>query len=221
VPGITYLLIALNVLVYLATSLSPGGSLVSSQGRLFTDWVMQPAIVLSRHEYYRLLTAAFLHLSPLHILLNMWALYVVGSALEPVMGRLRFLVTYLTSALGGSVAVLVFGAASASVAGASGAIFGLFAAALVLSKLTGIFAFRPLLITVAINFVFTFSIPGISELGHIGGFVTGLVMMLALLGWTITPERPHRWTDSARSARGQVLSVTAILVVLLVTTATR
>jgi membrane associated rhomboid family serine protease len=210
-PIVTYVLIGLNVLTYLATSLGQGGSFVSSQGRLFYDWETVPVLIESNHEYYRLLTGAFLHVSPLHIILNMWALYIVGIALEPVMGRWRYLSAYLLSALGGSVAVLVFGAPDGAVAGASGAIFGLFGAALVLSKFVGVFAFRPLMITVVVNFVFTFSIAGISKLGHIGGFLTGLVVMVALLGWTLPPSKTQKWTTSARSVRGQVISLSAML----------
>ncbi|MEO7262178.1 MAG: rhomboid family intramembrane serine protease, partial [Jatrophihabitantaceae bacterium] len=94
------------------------------------------------------------------------------------------------------------------VVGASGAIFGLFAAALVLSRVVG-FNTRALVITIGINFVFTFSVPGISKLGHIGGFVLGGLASLALLGWTL---RRQPLTDRLRTI--QVASLAGLLAVL-------
>lgn len=184
-PYVTWSLIALNVIVYLVTGLGPGANLVNNTGtKLFSDWAMVPALVGYEHDYARLITSAFLHNGPLHILLNMWALYVLGPALERVLGWWRFLAVYALSALGGSVAILVFGNLSQPVVGASGAIFGLFGAALVLSRIVG-FDTRSLLITLGINAVFTFSVPGISKLGHIGGFAVGALATLALLGWSL------------------------------------
>lgn len=184
-PLVSYLLIGLNVLVYLVTAFSAGGTLIDNTGgTLFGDWELAPILVGYNHEYLRLVTAAFLHYGPLHILLNMFALYMIGPPLEKVLGWWRFLVVYLLAALGGSVAILLLGDLRQPVVGASGAIFGLFAAALVLSRSVG-FDTRSLLITIGINFIFTFSVPGISKLGHIGGFVVGGLATLALLGWSL------------------------------------
>jgi len=188
-PYVTWTLIALNAILYLATALGQGGSLVDNTNtQLFRDWELVPNIVGYQHDYLRLVTAAFLHLGPLHIFLNMFALYMIGPALERVMGWWRYLAVYLLAALGGSVAILLLGDVRQPVVGASGAIFGLFAAALVLSRTVG-FNTRALVITIGINFVFTFSVPGISKLGHVGGFVLGGLATLALLGWSLQRGR--------------------------------
>jgi hypothetical protein len=99
--------------------------------------------------------------------------------------------------------------------GASGAIFGLFAAALVLSRVVG-FDSRALLITVGINFIFTFSVPGISKLGHVGGFLVGGLATFALLGW-----RLQRRPLSAQLQRMQVVSLAGIAAVLVAVAAWR
>ncbi len=209
-PLVTYGLIGLNVLFYLLTAVSPGGTFANnSHGRLFTDWVLWPRLVGQDHDYLRLITAAFLHYGPIHILLNMAALYMIGPALEKVLGWWRFLTVYLLAALGGSVLCLLFDSVDSGVAGASGAIFGLFAAALVLSKSVG-FNSTSLWITIGINFVFTFSVPGISKLGHIGGFLVGGLAALAMLGWSLK-RRPV--SPQLRST--QLVSVAGMLVVLI------
>ena len=182
VPLVSYSLIALNVLIYLITAVSPGGTLVQNYGsRLFADWELAPVLVGVDHDYQRLITAAFLHYGPIHLLLNMLALYMVGPALEQVLGWWRFLAVYLLAALGGSVAILVLGDERLPVVGASGAIFGLFAAAVVLARRVG-FNSTALWITIGINFVYTFSVSNISKLGHVGGFVLGGLAALVLVG---------------------------------------
>jgi membrane associated rhomboid family serine protease len=122
-------------------------------------------------EYYRLITSMFLHYGLLHLAMNMWALWVLGRTLEAVLGPLRYLGLYLISGLGGSVSVYLFANPHAPTAGASGAIFGLFAALFVVLKRLGrdTSSVIPILvINLAISFV-----PGISLAAHLGGFVTG------------------------------------------------
>ena len=129
-------------------------------------------------EYYRLITNMFLHYGVLHLLLNMWALWVLGRELEARLGPGRFLTLYLLSGLGGGVAAYLF-APEAQAAGASGAIYGLFAALFVV--------FRRLnrdtsaIITVlVINLIFSFSVSSISLEAHLGGLVTGAIVGVAL-----------------------------------------
>jgi membrane associated rhomboid family serine protease len=129
-------------------------------------------------EYYRLFASMFLHYGLLHLAFNMWALWVLGRELEARLGPGRFLSLYLLSGLGGSVAAYLFTPA-AQTAGASGAVYGLFAALFVV--------FRRLnrdtssIITVlVINLVFSFSVPGISWAGHLGGLATGAVVGAAI-----------------------------------------
>lgn len=197
-PVVSYCLIGLNVLAYLAMGLSTGGTLSRDQGsQLFADWVLLPYSVGHHHEYYRLLTAAFTHIGPLHLAMNMFALYVMGPGLERLLGWWRFLAVYLLAAIGGSVAILFFD--SRGGAGASGAIFGLFGAALLLSRVMQ-FDARPLVLTVGLNFLITFSVPGISKFGHLGGFLLGGLAMFALLGWTLVGSAPEKRTVARQAA---------------------
>lgn len=125
-------------------------------------------------EYYRMVTSLFLHYGILHLAMNMWALWILGRNLESALGPLRFLGLYLLSGLGGSVAVYYL-APEALTAGASGAIFGLFAGLfLILRRLGRDTSF--VLPVIVINVVFTFAVPGISIAGHLGGLVTGALV---------------------------------------------
>lgn len=180
-PYVTITLVVLNVAAYLATGLQKPATLRDPRGsQLFTDWQLFPPRV-SDGRYYQLFTSAFLHLSLLHIAANMLALVLIGPALEQLLGWWRFLAVYLVSALGGSAAVYAFGADFVATAGASGAIFGLFGACLVLVRKLGL-DLQWLVATVALNFVITFSVPNISKLGHLGGFVTGVLVALVIGG---------------------------------------
>lgn len=206
---VTYSLIGLNVLAYVAMGLSTGGTLLADQNsRLFGDWVLVPYLVGHHHEYYRLLTAAFTHIGPLHLAMNMFALYVLGPGLERLLGWWRFLAVYLIAALGGSVAILFFD--SRGGAGASGAIFGLFGAALLLSRVVG-FDARPIVLTIGLNLIITFSVSGISRFGHLGGFLFGALATLALLGWTLAGSAPER-----RTRRRQLAGLGALAALLLI-----
>ncbi|AUZ33044.1 rhomboid family intramembrane serine protease [Arthrobacter sp. PGP41] len=147
-------------------------------------------------EPWRMLTAAFLH-SPdslLHILLNMYTLWIFGQALEPLLGRMRFLALYLLSAVGGSVGylllnpVLVPGQGLVGVVGASGAIFGLFGAMLLVQRHRGGDT-RQLWVLIAINGVIGFLIPQIAWQAHLGGLITG-VLCAAVLAYT--PRGPRQ-----------------------------
>jgi membrane associated rhomboid family serine protease len=128
-------------------------------------------------ELYRLLTSAFLHSGITHLLFNMLALFVIGPPLEIWLGRLRFGALYLLSALGGSVLIYLFSPLNAPTLGASGAVFGLFAATFVVARKVNV-DIRWVVIMIVINLVITFTVPSISWQGHIGGLLTG-----GLLAW--------------------------------------
>lgn len=163
-PVVTYGLIALSVLAFVAQL---------SSHELETELVLwTPAV--ADGQFYRLLTSAFLHYGPMHLLLNMWALYVVGPALEGGLGRVRYTTLYLLSALGGSVAAYLLAPLNAATAGASGAIFGLFGATLLLGRRLNVDV-GWIGALIVINLVFTFTVPNISWQGHLGGLITGLV----------------------------------------------
>lgn len=197
-PYVTTTLVALNVIVYVVTATAPGASFTdpgsgATTGKgIFFDWQLLPYAVHYQDRYYDLITSAFLHVGLLHILSNMLALAIIGPALEQLLGRWRFAAVYLLSALGGSAAIYAFGNEITPTVGASGAIFGLFGACLVLVRKLGL-DLQWLLSIVAINFVLTFSIHGISKLGHIGGFVTGMLAGLAIGGLpSVRTRLPNR-----------------------------
>jgi membrane associated rhomboid family serine protease len=167
-PVVTYTLIAVNVVVYILQN--------ATSGVLARFGLWPPAV--ANGEYERLLTSAFLHYSPVHLLFNMWALYVVGQPLEQWLGRLRFTVLYGMSALGGSVLALLFAPLNTNTAGASGAVFGLFAALFVVSRRLQ-FDARGIAMVIGVNLLITFTFPNISWQGHLGGLVTGAVLALA------------------------------------------
>ncbi|GIH11762.1 rhomboid family intramembrane serine protease [Rhizocola hellebori] len=125
-------------------------------------------------EYYRLVTAMFLHYGIIHLALNMYALWVLGRSLEAALGPIRFGALYLLAGLGGNVACDLFAPDTLS-AGASTAIYGLFSAYFLILRRLGRDASAVIPIIV-INVVLTFTIPGISIAGHLGGLVTGAIV---------------------------------------------
>ncbi|MFF5111395.1 rhomboid family intramembrane serine protease [Streptosporangium sp. NPDC000509] len=170
-PRVTWTLLIVNILAYAVETVN-------------TNWVlanftMNAYEVGYQGEWWRLITGAFLH-QPLggsswaltHILFNMWALYVIGPELERRLGSARFLTLYLLSALGGSVAIYLFGIAAV---GASGAIYGMFGALFVLARRLGYNA-QGVLWLIGVNAVITFVIPGISWQGHLGGLIVGTLV---------------------------------------------
>ncbi len=168
-PLVTFALIGACVAVFLASRVFPG---------LVSALIFAP--VIGYHQPYRFLTTAFLHANFLHIAVNMYALWIVGSYLERMLGRWRYLSLYLVSAIGGSVAVLLLASPDASswatpVVGASGAVFGAFAAILIVLRRTGRDASQ-ILVLVLINLVLGFVVAGISWQAHLGGLITGLVL---------------------------------------------
>jgi membrane associated rhomboid family serine protease len=174
---VTKILIAINVGVYLL-ELAAGGRLDGTGNEIYTKGVLSGPFVADG-DWWRLLTATFLHGGPFHLGLNMLALWWFGSALEEVLGRGRYLLLYVVSGLAGSAGALLFTPDTPTV-GASGALFGILGAAVVLERQgTHVFGGAALGI-IAINLVFTFAVPGISIGGHLGGLVGGALGMLAL-----------------------------------------
>ncbi len=172
-PVVTYALIAINVLTF---------ALQVSLGDLERRLALWPPAVADG-QLYRLVTAAFLHYGPTHLVLNMWALYVVGPPLEMWLGRLRFGALYAVSGLGGSVLVYLLAPLNTATAGASGAVFGLFGATFVVAKRLN-FDLRWVVAVIVINLVFTFVVPAISSQliswqAHVGGLVTGALVAAA------------------------------------------
>jgi membrane associated rhomboid family serine protease len=153
-----------------------------------------PAIA-HQHEYWRLLTAGFLHYSLLHIAFNMFFLYIMGQMLEPAIGRVNFAAVYLTALFAGSFGALLF-QPDAHTVGASGACFGVLGALIVLAWDRGISIWRTGLgPTLLINIVFSLSVTGISIGGHLGGAIGG-----AIAGWLIVEFAEKRRQQGAALA---------------------
>ncbi|HSF26538.1 MAG TPA: rhomboid family intramembrane serine protease [Actinomycetes bacterium] len=190
---VTMVLIGLNVLMYVA-ELALGRAFVNDLALvgLAREGFLGPIVGVADGEWWRLVTATFLHDpgSFLHILFNMYALYVLGPPLEAMLGHARFLALYLLSALGGTAASYTFSAPNSSSVGASGAIFGLFAAWIVLARKQRLDA-RPMLVLLGINLVLGFVIAGIDWRGHLGGMVTGAAVA-AIMAYA--PRGPRRTT---------------------------
>jgi membrane associated rhomboid family serine protease len=205
VPVVTYVLIALCIVMYVAQWVS-GGAVDDA-------FILNPSHIAS--QPWRLLTSAFLHSrgSILHILFNMYALFIFGPVLERFVGRARFLALYLIGALGGSVAMVTVWqlnavipggisaatggvVAPASSLGASGAIFALIGAVLVMRKPLGVQTFQ-LIIVVVLNLAIGFFAPGIAWEAHFGGFAVGAAIGAVFL---VTRRSDHRTRQIAAVA---------------------
>ncbi|HEY7397394.1 MAG TPA: rhomboid family intramembrane serine protease [Gaiellaceae bacterium] len=205
--AVTYALIGINVGVYLA-ELAIGGTFdgqnnwIYEHGALFASGVFafgQPIMGVAHGEWWRLVTAAFLHYGPIHLGLNMLALYFGGTVLEQVIGHWRFALLYVASGIAGSAGALIVTPNSPTV-GASGAIFGVFGALFALERRGIIQSNGQILALIVINLVFTFAVPGISIGGHVGGLIAGFVLMYAM-------------THFARSVELSILAATAVVIV--------
>ena len=183
---VTRALIAVNVVIYLA-ELAQGAGLNANAGSIYENGVLVSSAVdshghivgVAHGDYWRLITAAFLHYGPLHLGLNMLALYWFGTPVEHYLGRFRYLLVYLVSGLAGSAGALIVTPNTPTV-GASGAIFGILGAALVLERQRAYVLGGSAMGVIAINLVFSFTFSNISIGGHIGGLIGGALCMLAL-----------------------------------------
>jgi membrane associated rhomboid family serine protease len=199
-PILTYTLIGMNVLAYIATiasGSSVSGSIGGSNSVLGKAALNGPAI--ADGEVWRIVTSGFMHYGPFHLLFNMYALYILGQLLEPAVGRVRFGLIYLVGLLGGAVGALIL-SPNAFTAGASGAIFGLMGAALIVMRNRGISALQSGLgVWLALNLLITFTISNISVGGHIGGLIGGSLAALVLVE---LPEqvRMPRWSADVLAA---------------------
>ena len=183
-PRVTYALIAVNVAVYLITA-AQGAGLNSPGGSLYAKWILFGPYV-DRGDWWRLVTAMFLHGFVLHIAFNMYALWAIGRPVELFLGPVRYLLLYFVSGLAGSAGALLW-SPTQPVVGASGAIFGVLGAMMILEwQVTGRFAGQALTL-IAFNLVLNFALNGvggnISIGGHLGGVVGGVLCALAFASW--------------------------------------
>jgi membrane associated rhomboid family serine protease len=176
---ITRVLIGINVVIYLIGA-SQGAGFNDPGGSLYAKlWLDGPD--LHNGGWWRLVTTMFLHASIVHIAFNLFALWVIGRPVEQYLGPVRYLGLYLVAGLAGSAGALL--QTPGVTVGASGAIFGILGAMVILEwQVTGQLAGQAMSL-VAINLVISFLIPGISWGGHVGGLIGGVLIMLAYAHW--------------------------------------
>jgi membrane associated rhomboid family serine protease len=216
---LTVALIAANVVTYIVekgdatptvvNSGTTGGSL-AAEGSLDAHLILWGPMVAAG-EWWRLLTCGFLHANPLHLGTNMLSLFFIGRLVEPAIGTLRTGLIYLVSLAAGSLGVMVLEPGGATL-GASGAIFGLAGALLVIAHIRGAGVMQtgigPMIL---LNLAFTFSIPGISVGGHVGGLLGGAALGYAIL--EIDKRRRPREAGDARVAAVAAAAFVAMLVI--------
>ena len=161
VPVVTYTLIGLNIAVF-ALDFVTGGSLYG--------WLAYRGD-FTGSQPWRMLTSTFMHASVLHLLFNMFSLFIFGPVIENAVGRARFAALYLLAGFGGSLAVLLL-APDQAVVGASGAIFGLLGAFFIIQRRLG-GNNAQLLVLIGLNVAFGFIVPNVAWQAHVGGLVVG------------------------------------------------
>ena len=210
----TIVLIAINVFLWFLTTitggsrsklvdalaLTPKGTCVLDGGALWVPGATKDSCVAGAHWVagatdgapWELLTSAFMHVQVGHIALNMISLWFLGPPLEALLGRARFLLIYFVALLTGSVAVLLFANQHTPTLGASGAIFGLLGALAIVSRHNPAL-FQQVMIWLALNLVFSFTVAGISWQAHVGGLIGGAIVTLLIVTMKNArrPSRPH------------------------------
>jgi membrane associated rhomboid family serine protease len=204
-PYVTWTLLGLNILAFILQGFPISSGTAANKFTL--DYVTANSAIAFGHQYYRLLTGTFLHIAIWHIAVNMLVLLLIGPALEAMLGKLRYTSLYLLSAIGGSVLTYVLKGPAYVSLGASGAIYGLFAAYWVLARRVGADT-SAITGTIVLNLIISVTFPGISLLGHVGGLITG-----GLLGAVFAFSR-GRWPI-------QLAGIGAMAVILVVATALR
>lgn len=179
VPRVTYALIIINVAVFLAErgQFTLSGS--SVHGQVVEEGLLQRELISNGHQYWRLVSSAFLHVDILHIGFNMYLLYLLGLMLEPAIGSVRFAALYFTSLLAGSFGALL--ATGAPSLGASGAVFGLMGAAAVELRARRMSVMESGIGALIIfNLILSFTLANVSVGAHIGGLIGGALAAAAL-----------------------------------------
>lgn len=193
-PLVTSALVAVNLVVFLVTRGGAGdswqlGLLPIDPTRSADFGLFEPAI--ANGEWYRVFTSGFLHADLIHLGFNMAMLWVLGSQLEPAVGRLRFALLYAAGLVGGSFGVVLI-SQSALTVGASGAVFGLMGAAIAAQRANGTNPFDSGLGgLLMVNLIFTFAIPSVSIGGHLGGLAGGYLAGVTL--WEFAPRNRSKW----------------------------
>ena len=177
-PIITYILIGLNVIMFILQFV------FDKDIELINKYALYGPIVREYNEYYRLITSGFLHADILHISFNMYALYVLGSQLESYLGKYKYVIIYFFSLILGSLMSITFSGTTSYSIGASGAIFGLMGSLLAFGYYYRVYLGEALknqiIPLIAFNLVLGFVVPGIDVFAHIGGLIAGFLITMAL-----------------------------------------
>ena len=180
-PILTYLLIGINIIIFALMYIFGKGS---EDTNTLIKFGANYAPLTTSGQYFRLITSAFLHIGFIHLICNMYALYVVGPNIESFYGKGKGLVIYLYSAIMGSLFALVLSPSNVVLAGASGAIFGLFGALLYFGYnyrgYIGNHLINQIIPVIILNLFIGFMIPGISNEAHIGGLIGGVAVSYML-----------------------------------------
>ena len=214
-PLVTQVLVGLNVVVFLVT-LAGGATVLLGSGSspVYDLLTLQPVRLddgsgptdgVADGQWWRLLTACFVHYGALHLLLNAYALLQLGPALESALGRVRFTALYLVAGLAGSAASYALGPVNARAAGASGAVYGLAGAWLLLARRRRADA-GPVVGFLVIGLLLSVSVPNIDLRGHVGGLLGGLAVAAVLFG---VPPGPRRTLAQATGVAAVLLLVVA------------
>jgi membrane associated rhomboid family serine protease len=185
----TYALIAINVAAFLAELATGAGAGFGTHGSVIDNaGLYGPAV--ADGDWWRIVTAGFLHAGIIHIAFNMYVLFILGTLLEPGIGTARFLGVYFVSLLAGSFGALLLSPDEITV-GASGAIFGLMSAAFIVARHRGIEQLAgQIALFIGINLLFTFGVSGISIGGHLGGLIGGALAGLLVVFSERRARRP-------------------------------
>lgn len=180
-PIVTYILIAVNVLAYILTAYL-SSNIVDSNINVLIFLGAKVNSLIANGEYYRLITCMFLHGGIIHLALNMYALYSLGPFIEKIYGKVKYLVIYFLAGIASSIFSFMF--SSAISIGASGAIFGLFGAALVfalkMKERIGKGFITNIMSVILINLFMGFSMPNVDNFGHLGGLIGGSLITFLL-----------------------------------------
>lgn len=205
----TVALIAINVVVLLAELGTGSGGIGSASSPLIREYGLIGGAVADG-QWYRIVTAGFLHAGLMHLAFNMIALWFIGEFLEPGIGTARFVMIYFTSLLAGSFGALLLSGDVENTVGASGAIFGIFGALFVIAQGRGLSGVAGQIgIILGINLLLTFTVSGISIGGHLGGLVAGAICGALV----IAGERGHLGTGGKVIEFGGMAALAVISVI--------
>lgn len=181
---VTAVLLLLNIIIFLVTDFTGG---TDNTIHMLECGAAYPPFILENGEYYRLFTCMFLHFGIEHLANNMLVLFVLGQRLEPVVGKIRFLLIYFLGGIGGNLISLVFdikGGNYAVSAGASGAVFAVMGAMIWVvirnrGRLQDI-STRQMLVMAAFSLYFGFASSGVDNAAHVGGMICGILLAVVL-----------------------------------------